>query len=161
MPDRESFLTGLRERYRQYEETVEELERKRKPGEGVFGLKGGPADNPCHDRFAEELRACFADFAARRPESAEAREVLALAYAEPVAYRGPRCAYWMLIAVQGLTKELIPFLSPEDADALAERFEADYRPCDRLPVQIELIELLHKAGSGRQAVPRSFFLRRK
>ena len=33
MPDRESFLTGLRERYRQYEETVEELERKRKPGE--------------------------------------------------------------------------------------------------------------------------------
>ena len=160
MPDQDTFLTGLRDRYRQYEETVEELERNRKFGEGIFGLKGGPADNPCHDRFAEEMRACFAEFAAQHPDSAQTRTVLAFVFEEPQSYRGPKCAYWMLLAVQGLAKGLIPLLSPADADALADRYEADYRPCDRLPVQNELLKLLRKAGTGKSAGPRSFFLRR-
>ena len=161
MPDQDTFLTGLRDLYRRYEETVEELERNRKIGEGVFGMKGGPADNPCHDRFAEELRGCFAEFAAGQPDSAQVRGVLDFVYTEPVTYRGPRCAYWMLLAVQGLTKELIPLLSPADADALAERFEADYRPCDRLPAQNELLTALRKAGTGKPAAARFSLLKRR
>ena len=34
--------------YESYLEEVERLERERKPGAGYFGLKGGPADDPCH-----------------------------------------------------------------------------------------------------------------
>ena len=123
--------------------------------------RASSADNPCHDRFAEELRGCFAEFAAGQPDSAQVRQVLDFVYTEPVIYRGPRCAYWMLLAVQGLTKELIPYLSPADADTLAERFEADYRPCDRLPAQNELLAALRKIGTGKPAAPRFSFLKHR
>ena len=162
MSESGAFLSGLRERYRAYEAEVEELERNRKPFEGILGMKGGPADNPCHDRFAEELRAQFADFAASGPDSAEVRSVLDFVYREPLDYPGANCANWMLQAVQSLTKELIPFLTPEDADALAGRFEEDYPSHRRLPVQVELLKLLRKAGTAAQAAPRfPFSLRRK
>ena len=146
MPERGNFLSGLRERYRSYEETVEELERNRKFGEGMFGMKGGPADNPCHDRFAEELRGVFADYAAGRPDSAEVREVLDFVFNEPVAYRGPQCAYWMLTAVQGLTDVLIPLLSREDAAALAASYGKRYPRWKRLPNQDQLLAKLKKAS---------------
>ena len=146
MPERGNFLSGLRERYRSYEETVEELEKNRKPFEGIFGMKGGPADNPCHDRFAEDMRGFFADYAAGRPDSAEVREVLDFVFNEPVAYRGPQCAYWMLTAVQGLTDVLIPLLSREDAAALAASYGKRYPRWKRLPNQDQLLARLKKAA---------------
>ena len=30
---------------------AEELERKRKPADGLFGIGTKPADDPCHDRL--------------------------------------------------------------------------------------------------------------
>ena len=61
---RDEYLARLEALYAGYLKTVQELEDNRKLGEGMFGFKGGPADNPCHDRFAEDLRALLADFAA-------------------------------------------------------------------------------------------------
>ena len=143
---REEYLARLEALYAGYLKTVQELEDKRKPGEGMFGFKGGPADNPCHDRFAEELRGVFADYAAGRPDSAEVREVLDFVFNEPVAYRGPQCAYWMLTAVQGLTDVLIPLLSREDAAALAASYGKRYPRWKRLPNQDQLLARLKKAA---------------
>ena len=148
MPERGSFLAELRERYRSYEETVEELERNRKFGEGIFGIKGGPADNPCHDRFAEEMRTAFADYAASRPDSDEVREVLGFVFDEPLNYRGPQCAGWMLMAVQGLTGALIPLLSKEDAAALAASYGKQYPRWKRLPNQDQIYALLKKTAGA-------------
>ena len=128
--------------YDAYLTTVEGLERNRKFGEGMFGFRGGPADNPCHDRFAEDLRALLGDFAAAEPDSADIRTMLAWVYEAPKRGAVPKSAYWMLIAVQALTKELIGGLSAEDARSLAARFEELYPRHERLPVQIELIRLL-------------------
>ncbi len=146
MPERSDFLTGLRARYRSYEETVEGLERNRKLGAGLFGMKGGPADDPCHDRFAEELRTAFAEYAESRPDSGEVREVLDFVYDEALVYRGPQCAYWMLTAVQGLTEVLIPLLSKEDAKALAASYGKRYPRWKRLPNQDQLLAKLKKAA---------------
>ena len=154
-------IDSLQALYDGYLKDAIQVEKNRKPGEGIFGIGKKPSDDPCHDRFAEELRGCFTEFAAGQPDSAQVRQVLDFVYTEPVIYRGPRCAYWMLLAVQGLTKELIPYLSPADADTLAERFEADYRPCDRLPAQNELLAALRKIGTGKPAAPRFSFLKHR
>lgn len=148
MPERESFLDGLRACYEDYRSRVEELERRRKPGEGAFGMRGGPKDDPCHERFAQELRERFAAFAAESPASGEVRQVLDFVYTEPLRRPGPVSAGWMLQAVQSLTLELIGLLEPGDAAALAGEYEKDYPRRLRLPAQKELLrQLKRRAGN--------------
>ena len=132
--------------YEAYLSEVEQLELNRKPGAGYFGMKGGPADDPCHDRFAETLRAFYEEVAAQEPESAAARQLMAFACTAPIAYPRPRTAYWMLIAVQGLTRALLGFLDAQDAAALAALYEKSFRRSERLPVQIALIKALRAAA---------------
>ena len=142
----EFYLSLLEKLYGEYLETVEGLERSRKFGEGMFGFKGGPADSPCHDRFAEDIKALLDDFAGRQPPSAATRGMLEYIYEAPKKHPNPKSAYWMLIAVQGLTRELIGALGKEDAAALAERFSEMYPRYEQVPVQIELLKDLQRAG---------------
>ena len=88
--------------YESYLEEVERLERERKPGAGYFGLKGGPADDPCHDRFAAALRGLYDELAAQGPDSGLVRQLMEYACTAPLAAREPRAAWWMLLAVQSL-----------------------------------------------------------
>ena len=67
-------LARLETLYGDYLKTVERLERERRPGEGLFGTKG-PADDPCHDRFASDLESLLGDFAAEDPDSGTRRAV--------------------------------------------------------------------------------------
>ena len=146
MPERNEDLLWLQGLYEAYLKEVELLELNRKPGAGYFGIKGGPADDPCHDRFAETLRAFFEEFAAVSPPSIIVREMIAYAICFPVDHPKPRTAYWMLIAVQSLTQPLIKLLNPQDAGALAELFEKSFRRSERMPVQIRLIKELKSAA---------------
>lgn len=132
-------LRGLYERYLR---EVEQLELNRKPGAGYFGIKGGVADDPCHERFAEALRGFYTDFAAGEPSSAAARELMACACTLPKEAETPRAAFWMLLAVQGLTLPLVGLLDASDAAALCALYESTYRRSERLPVQIKLIKAL-------------------
>ena len=148
MPERNEALVRLQELYESYLGEVELLEINRKPGAGIFGLKGGPADDPCHDRFAETLRSFYEGFAAQKPESAAVKELMAYACTLPTVRREPRTAYWMLIAVQSLTQELIGLLTPQDAGELAALYEKSFRRHERMPSQIKLIRAL-KAAAGQ------------
>ena len=148
MPERNEALVRLQELYESYLGEVELLEINRKPGAGIFGLKGGPADDPCHDRFAETLRGFYEEFAAQKPESAAVKELMAYACTLPTVRREPRTAYWMLIAVQSLTQELIGLLTPQDAGELAALYEKSFRRHERMPSQIKLIRAL-KAAAGQ------------
>ena len=148
MPERNEALVRLRELYESYLGEVELLELNRKPGAGIFGLKGGPADDPCHDRFAETLCGFYEGFAAQKPESAAVKELMAYACTLPTVRREPRTAYWMLIAVQSLTQELIGLLTPQDAGELAALYEKSFRRHERMPSQIKLIRAL-KAAAGQ------------
>ena len=146
MPERNEALVRLQELYESYLREVELLEINRKPGAGIFGLKGGPADDPCHDRFAETLRGFYEEFAAQKPESASVRELMAYACTVPTVRREPRTAYWMLIAVQSLTQDLIGLLTPQDAGELAALYEKSYKRRERMPSQIKLIRALRDAA---------------
>ena len=108
----------------------------------MFGFKGGPADNPCHDRFAADLGALLEEFARQEPDSAGTRAVLEYVYEAPQRFPRPRTACWMLLAVHGLTAPLIERLSSEDAQALYTAYTGRYKRWERLPNQIELLKRL-------------------
>ena len=66
-------------------------------------------------------------------------------YDAPQRDRAPKCAYWMLVAVQGLTRPLLGDLAPEDAAALRRQLEKAYPRYARMPVQNELLRELKAA----------------
>ena len=150
------ILCRLESLYDDYLDTVIRLESERKFGEGLFGLKSGPKDNPCHDRFDQDLKVLLLDLKPGETDSALLREVLEYMYDVPLQNPNPKSAYWMLIAVQDLTKDLIKGLTPKDADALAERYIENYPRSQRLPVQTELVKLLIAAGTGAVSDKRFF-----
>ena len=139
---------GIRPLYEDYIGTVERLERDRKPGEGLLGLKGGPADHPCHEQFAADLAAAVRGFAARGPAPAEAAETLSYMFRVPLEHPEPRSAYWMLIAVQGLALELTEYLTPADAGLLAEEYGRAFPRRERLPVQKKVLSALKSHSRG-------------
>ena len=99
-------------------------ERNRKPSE-LFGLKFGPSDDPLHDRFAQDMAAVLSDFASEHPDSTALRTVLAKLFSVAKENPDPKSAHWMLVAIQGLARDLIPGLSREDAAALVKDYESD------------------------------------
>ena len=138
----------IRTLYETYIDTVETLERNRKPGEGLLGLKPGPADDPCHDRFVDDLTAALEEYAAEEPTSEETRSVLEYVFTVPLSHCEPKSAYWMLAAVHGLTQPLIGRLSPADASALARLYAGSYRRWERLPAQKQALSALKKRAAS-------------
>ncbi len=137
----------LSEIYEEYLAEAVRAESERKPGEGRFGIGKTPADDPCHASFAEKLEAWLGAFLRTDPDSGAVRGVLEEVYRAPKAHPEPRSAYWMLIAVQGLTAGLISRLSREDAAALTAEYAAAYKRYERMPVQKQLFAALKKAAN--------------
>ena len=140
MPETREPSARLRALYENYLDEVENAERNRKFAAGWFGTKGGVADDPCHDRFADALRSYFEELSGA--PSAAIRDELAYVYTVPRDNPNPRAAYWMLVAVQSLTRPLVSSLAPQDAEALCELLEKTFRRSERMPAQIELIRAL-------------------
>ncbi len=134
-------LSRLRSLLETYLDRAGEAERGARPLAGAFGMRGGPADDPCHDRFAAELRELLEEFARNDPDPDEARALLEEIFAAPKR-PCPKCAYWMLLAVHNLTEGTIACLRPEDARALRESFRRDYPRHRRLPAQVNVLRWL-------------------
>lgn len=141
-----SWMAAIQRLYEAYIARAEQLERDRKPGDGLLGMSGGPKDDPCHDQFAAELERLVKDMAAQGPSSGEVRETLAYIYRAPLEHREPLTVYWMLQAVHGFTVELITLLSAEDARILRDDYAQSYRRWERLPVQKKALSALEKAA---------------
>lgn len=138
----EFWLSHLEALYNDYIDIVRELERNRKFGDGLFGIRPGPADDPCHDRFAADVKKLMEDFRDTSPGSEDCAALLRYMFTVPEAWRELTCAYWMLIAVQGSGIDLIGYLNPADAKALAEILSAAYPRHIRLPIQEKLLKRL-------------------
>lgn len=140
------MLEKLQTLYETYWEKTKQLERDRKPGQGILGFGGGPKDDPCHDRFAEDAQALLRDFGASSPAPDQVRDVLSYIYHAPLEHKQPLTAYWMMRAIHGQTLELIGLLEAGDAQALKAAYEKDYPRHDRFPAQKKVLSALGKAG---------------
>ena len=138
-------LERIRQLYQDYVAEIKRLEANRKPGEGLLGIGKGPADDPCNDRFAEELETELSTFGSQSPDPEHVCAVLEMMYRFPLEYRELKTAYWMLLAVQGPTLELIPALSAGEAEALWHWYGEAYPRWDRLPVQKQVLKRLNAA----------------
>lgn len=143
-----SIITEWNALYRNYVETVARLERERKPGEGIFGFKGGPKDHPCHEQFAQDLTGLLEAFRTEQPDSASVKEALQQIYRAPRAEGVPQTAYWMLLAVHGLTENLTELLTEEDAAELLAEYTAAYPKREWFPAQKQLVKKLKARSRG-------------
>lgn len=135
-------LDSITELYRTYIEKVDFLEKNRKIGEGIFGLKGGPEDDVCHDIFAENVEQSIKEFMKEEHDPEEVCGILSYMLMAPYENPQPKTAYWMLIGVQALAIPLIGQLKPKDAAALYERYKNCYPRWERLPVQKKVLQAL-------------------
>ena len=142
-------MQALQALYETYLEKAKQLERDRKPGQGLFGFGSGPKDDPSHDRFSEDLKALLEDISAGGPTSAETRQMLEYIYRAPLENRWPLTAHWMMRAVQGHTVALIGRLDPADAEEMRKTFVKDYPRSERFPVQKQVIAALDKVRKGK------------
>lgn len=137
------MLEKIQALYREYEEEYRRLERTQKLGAGMFGLGGGPRDDPCHERFARDLERLLQEEPAPGPE--QAKDVLEFIWFAPAGQTERRDAVsWMQIAVHSLTPPLITRLDPAAAAGLLKRYEAAYPRQERLPAQKKVISALRK-----------------
>lgn len=135
-------LNEIKQIYESYLETAEKLEQQRKPTDGLFGMGKKPSDDPCHEKFAEELEKALDEMAGEDVSSGEAAAVLGYIYDMPQGHREYASIFWMLVAVHGLTEKLIDKLSPEDAASLKKRYGANYKRWERLPAQQKIYSAL-------------------
>lgn len=142
-------MNEIEELYRCYLEKVNKLESERRPADGLFGIGKSPADDPCHDQFAEELETMLNRFTAQSPEHGEIMKVLAFIYRMPQEHREPVSAYWMMNAVHGLTMKLIGMLARDEAEQIMKEYINAYPKAMRLPVQKKVCIALEEAASGK------------
>ncbi len=149
----------VREIYGKYLDEVTRKEAARKPGEGLFGRRGGAKDDPCHQIFAEKVETALKDAAEAGLSPAEAGALLEYVYFAPIEEHPARSAYWMLLAIHGLTLPLIDALTAEDAAALAARYEEGYPRRERLPAQERALEKLRERAGEETRRSRRLFKR--
>ncbi len=137
----------LRTLYENYFLAVEEAERNCKPTDGLFGMGQKAADAPCHGYFEEDLTAWVKDFAEQRPSSEVVCSVMRYMFTVPQEHQDSKVAYWMLLAVQGATIELVPYLSVQDAKKIRDFYAEIYPRAQRLPIQKTLYEAIENCTS--------------
>ena len=142
-------MEELERLYAEYLAEARRAEANRRPLDGMFGFGRKSGDDPCHERFAQELEALLKAAAEKGVASGELRGMLAYIYRAPKENREPLAAYWMLMAVHSLTPELAGRLCREDAQALWEEYQTAYPRRDRLPAQKKVLAALDAARKGK------------
>lgn len=137
--------------YDRYLSATVELEKKRKATDGLMGLGNDPKKDACHEKFYEELSEVVGALAESEPSAQEAFEALTIMVKMPEKNRGNRLAFDMLLAGHALCPKLIPYLSGEDAAALAAWYREYYPRQERLPAQQATFEMLNEKGSRSRA----------
>ena len=95
------------------------------------------------------LETLLKECAEAKPSSGETAEILRFLFDRADDKHMPLSAYWMLIAAQGLGRELIGLLNPEDAAGLATFYRRRYPRRVRLPVQDQILKQLKLQAEKR------------
>lgn len=144
------MLAAIASLYEAYLDEFHRLEQKRRPMEGVFGIGNGPQNYPCHEKFAQDLERMLKDLAGQALSSEQAGQVLRYIYCTaPVRWKSENTVYWMMLAVQGLTDDLIERLDASTAKTLCEEYQRLYPRYQRLPVQNKVFSALQSQTRGK------------
>ena len=137
-------ISEVKKLYEEYIAEAEKLERDRKPTDGLFGMGKKTSDDPCHERFANELEAVLKSMTDSKPEPEKVYEVLDYIYRMPDEHKEPITVYWMLNAVHALTIDLIALLDKNYAEKLYTQYRKAIPRWKRLPVQKKVCSELDK-----------------
>ena len=135
----------LNEILKEYDLAVQEVQKKRKFMDGVFGFGNHPGNAACHEQLDQKMES----LCRRAAESGDEQEIYALTKAVFEAgdrWEGPEYARLMLVAVQRHAMDLIPMLSSESRKELAAAYDRKYPRRKRLPVQ----EPLYRELTGKK-----------
>lgn len=134
-------VAGLQAILREYDQAVQELQKKRRMLDGLLGMGNHPGNDACHELLDRRIEALCREAA----EAGAPEEATALAEAILRAegnWQGPEYARLMLVAVQRHTLSLIPLLPPDEKKRLAAWYEKQYPRRKRLPVQGQVLKAL-------------------
>lgn len=138
----------LADLYAAYLQKATELERNRKPGQGLFGFGQTPADDPCHEAFIVAVGELL-DGSAQAGISQDAlTECLAYIFHAPLEHPSPASIHWTLVAAHSACLKAVEALDAEHAQRLYEQYCGDYHRRDRLPVQDRIVKALNRLRRG-------------
>ncbi len=137
-----SLTDEFRQMLAEYDENVGEVERKKRPLDGILGFGRVPANDPCHEALDKKAEELVARALAEGTEGREADELTGALLRAESRYTGPSYAGMTLIALQRHAKDLIPRMSPEGRRELLAWYEKQYPRRTRFPIQKEICGLL-------------------
>ena len=135
------FAQELRDILGRYEEAVREVEKTKRPMDGLFGLGRSPAQAPCHEAMDREI-AGLTTRAAEEADADAAGELASGLLKAASSFRGPEYANLSLTAAQRHAIPLISRMTPEARTELRVWYERAYPRHARFPIQKELIRAL-------------------
>lgn len=139
------MLQQLKDIYVSYTEELAKVVKEAGPMDGLFGWGDDPRKDPCHMRFYENVEQWVGTFLAAAPVQTDVFHAVRYILETPAEYRGKSC-FWFMYAAQGLTRELIPMLTPQQCAQLRGFYDEAYPRRDRMPVQKEVYKLLKKGA---------------
>ena len=72
----EDLLAMLRHALESYKQELEEVEKKSRPTDGLFGIGHSAKDDPCHIRFDENVGKTISKMCSAQPAPADAEQAI-------------------------------------------------------------------------------------
>jgi hypothetical protein len=139
------MLNELKTMYEKYDEKAREVRRKAPVFAGALGLGSDPRKHPCHEEFYENVGKWIQTFVESKPDADAAKDVALFLLQTPPEYRQVD-SYWFMYVCVGMIRDLIPLLRKEDCAELAVVMDKLYAKKERMPVQMDTLKKLQKAG---------------
>lgn len=127
---------------RAYIATVEELNKKARPFDGVFGMGNDVRKDPCHMKVYEDIQAAVESAAVGGISSEEADCAAEALLKAETAYTCPSCCGMMLTALQGHIIPLAAHMSAAKREELRSWMDTSIPRRRRLPIQNTLYKAL-------------------
>ena len=130
-----------------YQDAMDRLAARLRPGDGIFGFGNDPKKAPYHMDFYNEMGQLAARLAQGEwpaEEAGEAAEFL-LTMGEKF---GRRLTQPMMEAAQGHVLPLVPLLTSRQAEQLARSYGRRYPRRVRTPVQDKVFQALERRANG-------------
>ncbi len=135
------FLQEYQRLMTEYDQAVQELQKKRKVFDGLLGVGNHPGNAACHELLDRQTEALCRE-ALEKGSPEELKTLAEAVFQSERKWQGPEYARLMLVAIQRHTLEMIPRMEKTDRENLAAWYRQAYPRMRRLPVQDQVLKAL-------------------